>query len=173
MKAIKEEKLALARILIKCPRVDLGIKDGNGSSLQKIARYEGNRKGLNFEFVEFLLNRREKGFPELIELICDALSAKNEQLQEEKTQLQGEKTQLQEEKTQLQEEKTQLNNSILEKIPECPVNIKLYFTLSDKFPQCFISQVCLVQFQKDRPIYGCPVGHHICDSCKPSIQVRE
>ena len=33
----------------------------------------------------------------------------------------------------VEEEKYKLNSSIQEKIPECPVNIKLYFTLSDKF----------------------------------------
>ena len=41
---------------------------------------------------------------------------------------------------QLEEEKrTELNTSLLKKIPECPVNMKLYVTLSDKFPQCYIS----------------------------------
>ena len=29
----------------------------------------------------------------------------------------------------LEEEKSKLSRSLLEKIPECPVNIKLYFTL--------------------------------------------
>lgn len=41
--------------------------------------------------------------------------------------------------------------SFLKKIPECPV--------------------CLDQFKKDRPVYSCPVGHHICGSCKANIQV--
>ena len=35
---------------------------------------------------------------------------------------------------QLKVERTNLSRSFLKKIPECPVNIKLYFTLSDKFP---------------------------------------
>ena len=33
---------------------------------------------------------------------------------------------------QLAEEKSDLSRSFLEKIPECPVNIKLYFTLLDQ-----------------------------------------
>ena len=41
-----------------------------------------------------------------------------EQLEEEKSQLEGEKS-------QLVEEKSQLSQSILEKIPECPVNSQL------------------------------------------------
>ena len=36
--AIKRKEIALARILIKCPRVDLRTKDRNGSSLLRIAR---------------------------------------------------------------------------------------------------------------------------------------
>ena len=71
-----------------------------------------------------------------------------------------------------EEKKSELRRSLLEKIPECPVNIKFYFAISGKFPQCFISQVCLNQFQKDRPVYSCPVGHHICGVCKVKIQVR-
>ena len=54
-----------------------------------------------------LFNFREKGFPEVIEEICDAMNAKNVQLEEEKAE--------------------ELSNSLQEKIPECPVNIKLYF----------------------------------------------
>ena len=73
---------------------------------------------------------------------------------------------------ELEEENTELTIDQVEKIPECSVNIKLYFTLSDEFPQCFISQVCLDQFKKDRPVYSCPVGHHICGDCKVNIQVR-
>ena len=67
---------------------------------------------------------------------------------------------------ELEEENTELTIDQMEKIPECPVNIKLHFTLSDKFPQCFISQVCFDQFKKDRPVFSCPVGHHICGACK-------
>ena len=37
------------------------------------------------------------------------------------------------------EERSELSRSLLKKIPECPVNMKLYVTLSDKFPQCYIS----------------------------------
>ena len=40
---------------------------------------------------------------------------------------------------QLEEKRTELTTSLLKKIPECPVNMKLYVTLSDKFPQCYIS----------------------------------
>ena len=47
--------------------MDLGVKDANGSSLQKIAR--------------------EKGLSKIIELVCDTLNAKNEQLQEENSGL--------------------------------------------------------------------------------------
>ena len=37
---IKEKNTILARMLIKCPRVDLRVKDKNGSSLQRVTRYE-------------------------------------------------------------------------------------------------------------------------------------
>ena len=50
---------------------------------------------------------REKGLPEMIELISDALNTKIEQLQEEKAE--------------------ELSRNMLEKIPECPVNINLCF----------------------------------------------
>ena len=40
---------------------------------------------------------------------------------------------------QLEEKRTELTTSLLKKIPECPVNMKLYVTLSDKFPQCYFS----------------------------------
>ena len=59
-------------------------------------------------FVELLVNFREKGFPEVIEEICDAMNAKNVQLEEEKAE--------------------ELSSSLLEKIPECPVTIKLHLT---------------------------------------------
>ena len=39
MTAIKEKNIILARMLIKCPRVDLRVKDKNGSSLQRVTRY--------------------------------------------------------------------------------------------------------------------------------------
>ena len=108
------------------------------------------------------MNFREKGLSGVLDVL-EVMAARVDPL----------KTDLEAKIDQLEEENTELTINQVEKIPECLVNIKLHFTLSDKFPQCFISQVCLVQFQKDRPIYGCPVGHHICDSCKPSIQVRE
>ena len=44
----------------------------------------------------------------MVDLLCDALSAKIEQLQEEKAE--------------------ELNRNLLEKIPECPVNIQLHLT---------------------------------------------
>ena len=62
-----------------------------------------------------LVNFREKGFPEVIEEICDAMNAKNVELEEEKAE--------------------QLSNSLLEKIPECPVNIQFYFT---KYPPIYL-----------------------------------
>ena len=48
-------------------------------------------------------------------------------------QLEEKKTQQEARIDQLELEKTKLTTNLLEKIPECPVNIKLYFTLSDKF----------------------------------------
>ena len=48
-------------------------------------------------------------------------------------QLEEKKTQQEARIDQLELEKTELTTNLLEKIPECPVNIKLYFTLSDKF----------------------------------------
>ena len=48
---------------------------------------------------------REKGLPEVVDLLCDAMCARIELLEEEKTGL---------------------SNSVLEKIPECPVNAKFY-----------------------------------------------
>ena len=40
MIAIKMMEIALAKMMIQCPRVDLGTKDGNGASLEEIARWE-------------------------------------------------------------------------------------------------------------------------------------
>ena len=41
MTAIKEKNIVIARMLIKCPRVDLRVKDKNGSSLQRVIRCVG------------------------------------------------------------------------------------------------------------------------------------
>ena len=54
---------------------------------------------------------REKGLSDVCDLIEEVMMARMDQLEEEKSN----------------------------QIPECPVNIELYSTLSDKFPQCFIS----------------------------------
>ena len=48
MKAVKEEKSGIARMLIKCPRVDLTTRDSNGASLQRIARWEKTEVNLIF-----------------------------------------------------------------------------------------------------------------------------
>ena len=48
-------------------------------------------------------------------MISDALNNKIERLQQENSGLYT-----------VEKEKPELNNSILQKIPECPVNIKLY-----------------------------------------------
>lgn len=48
---------------------------------------------------------REKGLPEVVDLLCDAMCARIELLEEEKAGL---------------------SNSVLEKIPECPVNVEFY-----------------------------------------------
>ena len=56
-------------------------------------------------------------------MISDALNNKIERLQQENSGLYT-----------VEKEKPELNNSILQKIPECPVNIKLY---SSKFHQCY------------------------------------
>ena len=61
-------------------------------------------------FYSFLVSR-EKGLPELVDLICDALNAKIERVVEENSGLNAKTKQFQEEKSRL--------------IPECPVNIKL------------------------------------------------
>ena len=44
---------------------------------------------------------------------------------------------------ELEEENIELTIDQLEKIPKCPVTIKLHFTLSDKFPQCLIFRFVL------------------------------
>ena len=65
-----------------------------------------------------LISSREKGLAEIVDLLCESMEAKIEQLEVEKSQLV-------EEKSQLEEEKSQMSQSILEKIPECPVNSQL------------------------------------------------
>ena len=76
-------------------------------------------RNLKINFAQFLLfNSREKSLAEIVDLLCEAMEAKMEQLEEEKSQLE-------EEKSQLEDEKAQLSQSILEKIPECPVNSQL------------------------------------------------
>ena len=52
---------------------------------------------------------REKGLPEVVDLLCDAMCARIELLEEEKTGL---------------------SNSVLEKIPECPVNVEFYLEIT-------------------------------------------
>ena len=52
---------------------------------------------------------REKGLPEVVDLLCDAMCARIELLEEEKAGL---------------------SNSVLEKIPECPVNVKVYLGIA-------------------------------------------
>ena len=57
----------------------------------------------------------EKGLPDVVDLICDAMSTKIEQQNARINQVEEEKAE-------------ELSSSLLEKIPECPVNIKLHFT---------------------------------------------
>ena len=38
-----------------------------------------------------------------------------------------------------------------------------------KVPEC---PVCFERFQKDRPIFACHEGHHLCGSCKSHKSVR-
>ena len=38
-----------------------------------------------------------------------------------------------------------------------------------KVPEC---PVCFERFQKDRPIFSCGDGHHLCGSCKSHRSVR-
>ena len=71
-------------------------------------------------FVELLVNFREKGFPEVIEEICDAMNAKNVELEKEKNGLNARIDAVEEEKAE------ELSSSLLEKIPECPVNNNLF-----------------------------------------------
>ena len=75
-------------------------------------------------FIYLLLNFSEKGLPEVVDLICDALNAKNVQLEKEKYGLDERIDQVEEEKAE------ELSRNIQEKIPECPVNIKLCFKKS-------------------------------------------
>ena len=72
-------------------------------------------------FIELLFNVREKGLREVVDLISDALIAKIEQLEEERSGLNARIDKVEEEKAE------ELSRKMLEKIPECPVNIKLYF----------------------------------------------
>ena len=67
-----------------------------------------------------LVDFREKGFPEVIEEICDAMNAKNVELEKEKTGLNARIDAVEEEKAE------ELSISLLEKIPECPVNNNLF-----------------------------------------------
>ena len=59
----------------------------------------------------------EKGLPDVVDLLCEAMSTKIEQLNARIDQVEEEKA-----------------SSLLEKIPECPVNIQFYFT---KYPSMF------------------------------------
>ena len=45
---------------------------------------EKDFKSIMLNFIEFLFNFREIGLPDVVELICDALNAKIQQLQEER-----------------------------------------------------------------------------------------
>ena len=103
----------------------------------------------------YCFNFREKGFSEICDLIEEAKDAKICHLELENSdqdtrigqlelensdqdtkigQLEVENSDKDAKIRQLAEEESELSRSLLEKIPECPVNIKLYFTLSDKFP---------------------------------------
>ena len=78
--------------------------------------------------------------------------------------------------SQVEEKKSQMNSSILQKIPECPVNINLYYMVSDQSPfMFFLYKVCFEQFKKGKPIFSCLGGHHLCGKCKAqkTIKVRE
>ena len=55
--AIKSNKIEIVRLLMKCPRVDLKIKDKNGSSLEDLARWFVNN--LIFDLDSFFLARTE------------------------------------------------------------------------------------------------------------------
>ena len=76
---------------------------------------------------------REKGLQEVCDLLFETLVARIEVEKTEQEakirQLEAEKTQKEARIDQLELEKTELMTNMLEKIPECPVNI----TLSDKF----------------------------------------
>ena len=48
---------------------------------------EKDFKLILLNLIEYLFNFREKGLPDVVELICDALNAKIQQLQEERSSL--------------------------------------------------------------------------------------
>ena len=114
MKAIKEKKTAMARLLIQCPRVDLRTRDRNGASLQRIARWEETKINLNFD--EVIDNFRESGLSDICDLLEDVKDARM---------------------GQLEMEKSDLSRSLLEKKPECPVNIKSFTLHFKQIPSMF------------------------------------
>ena len=71
------------------------------------------------------------------------MDARIDQLEARNGQLESEKTDLEARIEELEEENIELTIDQLEKIPKCPVTIKLHFTLSDKFPQCLIFRFVL------------------------------
>ena len=97
-----------------------------------------------------MFNDREKGLLEFVDLISDALNAKIKQLEEEKAE--------------------ELSSSLLEKIPECPVNIKLCFKKSMFY--LFNFKVCFEKFKKDQPVYSCLAGHNLCGTCKANRTIK-
>ena len=63
---------------------------------------------------------REKGLTKVCDLIFDVMEARMVQMEVEKTDQEARIG-------QLEEEKTDLSNSLLEKIPECRVNSKIFY----------------------------------------------
>ena len=71
-------------------------------------------------FAQFLLfNSRERGLAEVVDLLFESMEVEIDQLKKKNSQLEEEKSQMVEEK------ESQLSQSLLEKIPNCPVNSHL------------------------------------------------
>ena len=94
---------------------------------------------------------REKELLVILDLIYENLEVRSNIQIEENKELRSRIRELEDNIT------SQLENRIREleenrKVPECPV--------------------CFERFQKDRPIFACHEGHHLCGSCKSHKSVR-
>jgi len=143
MQALMDGKKDILKILLDCPQLNPNLKDWDGySPLMKAIKAEKTAMArMLIKCSRVDLGTRDRNGASLQRIAREGgLSEICDLIEEAKDARSDAKIR------QLAEEKAELSRSLLEKIPECPV--------------------CLERFQKDRPIFICIFGHHICGSCK-------